>query len=70
LWSTTELAHVRARFATALTGWSRHSRIIPSCWESWILYSLYPRGLPAGDIIAAGVKCMRGRHYGRRFMSA
>jgi len=36
LWSTTELAHVRARLATALTGRSRHSRIIPSCWESWI----------------------------------
>jgi hypothetical protein len=34
-WSTTELAHVRARLATALTGRSRHSRIIPSCWESW-----------------------------------
>ena len=32
LWSTTELAHVRARLPTALTGRSRHSRIIPPCW--------------------------------------
>ena len=62
LWSTTELAHVRARLATALTGRSLHSRIIPSCWESWI---------QAFYFVLAGLEHRRNKsNYGRVGVSA